>query len=279
MKINGNEIAVRTAFTEMLAKSLEVRPCSYNPMEHLELYTDAMGAATSVGLPLPCKRLWFETYCREQNPPLSRKITTELLDKEFRVIETPNGPRFFIMAKADVYIEDNLAGTGYAGYCFPQDEASVSNAIQTVTGMALSKALSNAGFGVVDRGDLISGNPAPSGDGSSNAGTSAVPFQFGEDSPSGNAGGSTAATTSPMQAQMHELFAQLGGQDDELTRAKQHIYPLRGYYAGKHMGELNDSALENLLKRDSTDPSVLSAQAAARLILEDRKKASGKAIR
>ena len=297
MKINGNEVAVKTAFVEMLEKSLAVRPCSYKPLEHLELNVDVMGAATSVSLPLSCKRLWFETYCREQDPPLSRKITTELLNEgKFLEIDTPNGPRFFLQASSEVYIEGEVVGTGLAGYCFPKDEASISNAIQTVTGRALSKALSNAGFGVVDRGELDSGSaPAPNpGPAPQNVGsTEGLPFHVGENSapPANSTSPAPApapaapvpennAPASEQQMEMQNLFAQLGGVNDELTRAKQVPYPLRSYkYAGKKMGELPESALESLLTKESTDPKIVAAKAAAKLILEDRKKYSGKAIK
>lgn len=299
MIINGHEFAVNTAFVEMLAESLKVRPCSYDPTPHLEVYTDSTGAVTGFGLPLACKRLWFAAYCQEQG--LVGQIIPELLNNEFRVIDIEieeNGqkklvPRYYTSAKANIYLDGNLVSTGFASHCFPFSEASIAIANQTVTSNAISKALSNAGFGTVDFGKLADSSPTPNPAPDENAQlpfetafdpAPAVPAPASESAAPASvsaapAAMSTTQSTPVQQHKMQSLFAQLGGVDDELSRAKATLYPLRGYYAGKPLGELPTNALETLTRKQSAEPNVQAAQNAAILILEDRKKANGKAIR
>ena len=282
MIINGHDFAVNAAFEEMLAESLKVRPCSYDPTKHLEVYTDSTGAVNGFGLPLSCKRLWFAAYCNETGKV--GQIIPDLIDRELKRIDAEDAlgnpiPRYYTSAKADVYLDGELVGSGFASYCFPRTEEKISNANQVVTGLAISKALSNAGFGVVDRGDLA--DPAPKGPSAADL-NSPLPYTVGENAgpiptAPANPAPESAAPAQNQQMEMQNLFAQLGGKDDELTRAKQTPYPMNGYYKGQPMGGLPASKLEYFVTKEFKDPAMKAAQDAARLILEDRKKANGKA--
>ena len=269
------------ASKQQLTDSLKIRPCSYNPSEQLELVTNPDGSMVII-LPLSCKRLWFFTYCQENG----KQGKTQVEHSEVTV----NNGLGFITSKASVYIDDVMIADGAAGLAVDLNNmADMSNCIQSVTGMALSKALSNAGFGTVDR-FYVDQIPIPCGD--SNAAHNApLPFTYQETpapiqqgTPCTNAAppaSSPAAMPSanPAAPQTASLFEMLGGVPDALAQAKSMVYPLRGKCSGMMLGSMKSNELEYFLKQhgNTATPQIAAAANAARLILEERQKQSGKA--
>lgn len=279
--MENNNISMTLASKQQLNDSLKIRHCSYNPSEQLELVTNSDGSMVIL-LPLSCKRLWFFTYCQENGKQGKTQVEHSAV--------TANNGLGFITSKASVFIDDVMIADGAAGLAVDLNNiADMSNCIQSVTGMALSKALSNAGFGTVDR-FYVDQIPTPCGD--SNAAQNApLPFTYQEPAapvqqgmPCTNAApqvptqdvmpgtNAVASTTAP-------LFEMLGGVPDALAQAKSTVYPLRGKCSGMMLGSMKSNELEYFLRQhgNSTTPQIAAAANAARLILEERQKQSGKA--
>lgn len=286
MEING--LTVTAASEQQFIKSLEVYPCSYHPAVNLEACNNPDGSQCVI-LPLAAKRLWFFTYCKEAGK--LGKIIPECGEVKFNIGSTDGGSVGFVTAKASIFMDDVFIAAGEAGQAFIcTNLGDMGNLVQSVTGLAQSRALTNAGFGTVDRLDVICpGNSTgdPTGTPSGNGGNSGNPLPF---TYPGSAGTNEPAAPAPSTQQFtgmpgvntatQQTFEMLGGMIDELTMAKRTPYPMRGQYAGKPLGELPTNALEFLVKYNSARASqdILTAQAAARAILQDRQKASGKAI-
>lgn len=305
MEINGLKISA--ASEQQFLKSLELFPCSYHPASNLETGNNPDGSPFVI-LPLAAKRLWFFTYCKENGKV--GKIIPECGNTQFNVCSLEGMSIGFVTAKASIYMDEALIGIGEAGQAFNAcNMADLSNVIQSVTGLAQSKALTNAGFGSVDRLDIVPvENPPVTG---GNAPGTGYPFIYSAAStpssasnipgvpPVGNAQSNPPAGNMPVPPPQHgytgqppqgnpvvgtpntqKAFEMLGGKVDELTLAKRTPYPLRGQYSGKPLGELPTKSLEFLVNKlgGELTADVAAAQAAAKLILQDRQKTSGRAI-
>ncbi len=90
------------------------------------------------------KALLFFDYCKRNN--LNGRIVND------EVLLHPMGDFVLVEAKAYVYIEDVMKGSGAAGQSFQIGQvADMDFAIQSACGLAKSRALSNAGFGIVSQ--------------------------------------------------------------------------------------------------------------------------------
>lgn len=288
------------SFKQIFQTSLQVHKCSYDPTNDLRELPGNNDNTLRCHLPLEAKALLFFMHCQENGK--TGKIITS--DYQMQTFTTPQIPLMgFITVQADVYIDDMLVGSAIAGQsCDISNTADMDNVIQYTSGLAKSRALTNAGFGIVGGTDVdaslyasqngaslpftmgnnTAGNVAPSqgttppnsaGYAPTNPGT-ANGFAPGNSYQQPNAGHNPAPAGDPSQV---NLFQQLGGQVDALTQAKTMTYPLTGYYQGKTLGSLNTRALEALANKATNDPAINAAVQAARLILEDRNKANGKA--
>lgn len=281
-------------FKRIFQESLSVHPSSYDPTQDLrELPTDKTGTVRC-HLPLEAKALRFFRYCEENNK-LGRICTSNYRIDPFTTAEA--GLVIFVSATAEVYIDDILVGSAAAGQaCRVSDGGDIDNIIQFTSGNAKSRALTNAGFGIVSGTDVdatlrpVSGNapmpfivgpsdptagfqPSVQGGYPPNPAANAMPtVAYQPPATVPNIGNPNAVQTDPQV----NLFQQLGGQNDALTQAKTLPYPLSGYYQGKTLGSLNTKTLESFVSKPHSDPTVVTAQNAAKLILEDRKKANGK---
>ena len=283
--MNINEIKMCDASKQQLADSLKIRSCSYDPTEQLELNCDTNGSMLFL-MPLSCKKLWFFTYCQEKGK--KGKVSIEHTDL--------NGAANlgFISSKATVYIDEEVVGEGYAGRGVDLNSlVDMTNCIQSVTGMALSKALSNAGFGIVEK-FYVDSSPVPSSE-TERSEDVPVPFDYQEPAENAKAAPTPSKNSAPTAniappSQRSEpgqeehsgqmsAFEMLGGKVDPLTQAKSFLYPINGRLKGSPLGQMKTAHLEYLVSNYSTtsDPSVAAAVNAAKLILNDRLKASGKA--
>lgn len=283
------------SFKRIFAKSLKVHQCSYDPTLDLKEFPESNPGTVRCHLPLEAKALMFFQYCEEQGK-VGRIITS---DYKMETFTTPqSGLLCFVTVKADIYIDNLLAGSAVAGQCCDiGSTASMDTVIQFTSGLAKSRALSNAGFGIVSGTDVDAslvadpsnsnvsytvgmntvGNVIPTqGMDPAAAATSAMPTQNNGWVNPGQANGynpNPASATEPSQV---NLFQQLGGQMDALTQAKAMPYPLSGQYQGNALGSIPTRTLEFLANKATTDPRVEAAVQAARLILADRNKANGK---
>lgn len=282
------------SFKQLFDASLKIYPCSYNPTSDLTELPGRKEGTVRCHLPLEAKALRFFTYCQENGK--CGKILTS--DYRMETFTTPQIPLLgFVTVDAKVYIDDILVGSATAGQsCDISNSADMDNVIQYTSGLAKSRALSNAGFGVVggtdvdaSLGAIPSGANQPTTMGTDPAGNPTAPI--GNGSPgfqnygSQNSTGYTpapgvsypsAAAPAGDPSQVN-LFQQLGGQIDPLTQAKTMPYPLNGQYKGQSLGSLNTRTLEFLANKATNDPIIEAAVQAARLVLADRAKASGKA--
>lgn len=282
------------SFKQLFDASLKVYPCSYNPTSDLTELPGRKEGTVRCHLPLEAKALRFFMYCQENGK--CGKILTS--DYRMETFTTPQTPLLgFVTVDAKVYIDDMLVGSATAGQsCDISNFSELDNVIQYTSGLAKSRALSNAGFGIVGGTDVDASLAAlPIGanqptvivtDPSSNpavpTGNMSAGFQnYGLQNSSGyvpapsvNGPSAPAPTGDPSQV---NLFQQLGGQVDPLTQAKTMPYPLNGQYKGQSLGSLNTRTLQFLANKATNDPALEAAVQAARLVLADREKASGKA--
>ena len=152
MVIQGIEIT--DALWKLFLESLQTRKCSFKPCADMFSAQDGV-----LSLGLAAKKNWFYCYCNENRvegqilPKFSFQENAIFLQN--RVIDPMTGsevPAVFLSASCEILLDGKVAGTGHAGQCTRLNTSDGMNSqIQTVTGMAVSKALSNAGFGVVDR--------------------------------------------------------------------------------------------------------------------------------
>lgn len=289
-------------FKRMFKESLQVHPNTYDPTLDLRENPGDTPDKVRCYLPLEAKALRFFTFC-EENGKQGKIYTSNYHMETFSTAE--QGLLAFVTVNADVYIDDSLVGSAAAGQCCRIGDFSnpLDRIVQVASGLAKSRALSNAGFGVVDGTDVDSSALPASQNGAYNyaPATSVNPAGYMPSNqgyippnPAQNApssGTSTAASMpnhgygQPVQSSavpgaaqgQIDMFHQLGGQNDPLTQAKTMLYPLAGNYQGQTLGSLNTRTLEFLANKATNDPAVEAAVQAAKLILQDRNKANGKA--
>lgn len=271
--MNYKNYEIDPASEQMWKQSLNINGCSYQPNDVFEVYDNGVGNPPAIGLPLSAKRLWFFTYCKENN--ISGRIIPKfdpsqnlLMNSDMKIGDSPF---IFITAGAEIYLNDTLVATGYAGQAIPIGNlADLSNAVQSVTGSAQSKALTNAGFGTVDRLAIAKF------DGTSHeiSATSPLPFTVPETL---NNTSEPTQKNEPQDSDTATLFEQLGG-DTELAKAKAMPFPNRGHFMGNPIGTLPTKVLELFLKNGNnlSNPSLISTVNAVKMVLEDRESCNGK---
>lgn len=140
------------------AASQRLSGSRYDPMPNLQ-YSENADGAVSYYISADDKALMFYDYC------VSNNIVGRIINDEITM--HPMGEYVLVEAKAYVYQGEILKGTGVAGQTFRVGEvADMDRVIQFASGLAKSRALTNAGYGIISRTDVAtpSLNPAqPSG--------------------------------------------------------------------------------------------------------------------
>lgn len=265
---------VPESFNHLFQASLQIHPCSYDPTSDLKPFPGNDENSLRCIMPLESKATRFYLYC-EEHQKTGRILTS---DYHIDTYSTPEGLTGFATVTAQVYIDDTLVGSAVAGQSFLiGNHKEMDCVLQMASGLAKSRALTNAGFGTVSGTDLDSSSTVPNPNMS-------VPTNFNPGNVQAPAGSTAnnfvpppAPIADPAQQDMQAAFAQLGGQNDPLTQAKATPYPLSGYYQGKALGSLKTYILERFVSQP-TNPNIAAAQDAARLILEERRNSSGSAL-
>lgn len=246
-----------TSFNMALQKSCAVRPCSYSPLENFEPVEDEYGRRKI--LSLPYKLLWFHTYCAEKG--LEGHVEAD----DFSIVSyPPTGSSMLgtaiVTAKARVYINGKLVATASAGKGFVIDNTPMMDgAIQAASGSALSRALSNAGFGCISADD--SDGPAPSN-------PETLPFAF-PDSPApvmSAAPSLPTAVVPPIPQQP----------TDPLGTAKTMVWSGRGVHSGKSLGEILATSPNTIIWIAECWNGTGPVKEAALMLLEEAKRRCGK---
>lgn len=278
----------------LFQKSKTINPANgFDPTDQFELYDNADGSV-SLGLPLSAKRVWFYTYCQEKNKvgqiiPHFSIAENMVFNESMKAYEQTSNtfvPLMLITASCDVIIDNIVVAQGHAGraVCL-SNYIELNNCIQAVTGLAQSKALTNAGFGTVDSLQIDPNSGAASNgvkEPFTMGAEGELPFTMGmAEMRSGVSANSTSATqanpaAAAQSSPMSDLFAQMGG-NPALAAAKATPCPLRGYYQGTPLGELKTEVLKKLVTSNPSAPSetFIEARNAAKLILDDRASFSG----
>ena len=258
-------------FVSIFRESVKIHSCGFDPEPYLEdIPADInRGTSPSCYLPVAAKRAWFYSYC-EKNQKVGQIIPN--IDIRFDM-ECGNGVKMgYAVGTCDVYIDGVIRGSAQAGQSFRLDsEYQLDNVIQGVTGLAQSKALTNAGFGIVSGTDL----EIP--------GASGLPGSFAQPATPGMETTSRANDVTPTppaapSCATNTAAAPQQGAVDDLQAAKSVMWPFSGPYGGKTLGELlavKPDKIEYLaLKWQGSSP----AKDAAMRLLPDALKAMGKPI-
>lgn len=208
----------------------------YMPMIQAE---QRMDGSVSAFITADSKAILFFDDCKA-NGKVGRILNDE-------VTLMPFGELVMVLAKASICVDDVVKGTGVAGQTFRIGNVEeMDQCVQFASGIARSRALTNAGYGVVS-GVTI---PAPGGDPSSpvqsnepgspaTAGNSALPFRTDNlpGSATGTPASGTAGTTFVGAPASGAVVSPPGGAPvpiDPLAWAKNTLWPAKR----KMMGEL-----------------------------------------
>jgi hypothetical protein len=138
---------------------------SYEPMIQAEQRNDG---SVSAFITTESKAILFFEDCKA-NGKVGRIINDE-------VTMTPFGDYVLVLAKASVCVDDVVKGTAVAGQTFQVGNvAEMDQCVQFASGIARSRALTNAGYGVVSGITIPAPNGTP-GDPAS-AGSPELPFR------------------------------------------------------------------------------------------------------
>lgn len=134
-----NEVLER--FKAGIQLNLNCRRIPYDPAAHIRSEQNDTGFHCF--MEVPYKLLWFYTYCQENN--LAGSVEAD--DTSITMYTNDIG---LVVAKARVLLNGNTVATAAAGKRFSLSDGTdgIDFAVQSASGRALSRALSNAGFGI-----------------------------------------------------------------------------------------------------------------------------------
>lgn len=297
----------QTPFQKAFAHNLAIRPCGFDPSENFDVYEDVEQGRVKFLLGLDYKKLWFHSYCQNNN------VSGRYEDDDYIIQIFEAAGTGMVSAKARVYLNDACVGTGCASKGFYlNNPQSMESVIQNATGSALSRALSNAGFGAIcsNEPDVLPGgnltpvnlpyhvpdglnsDPAaqPSG-GSSEANQPPVNTNPGQNPMSGpggqnvNAPGANQyqnpATGNPGQQygpgpNSRSQQAPAHAPQVDPVKAKSVLWPCSGYYAGKTLGEVLAVAPAKIMWLAEEYKKACEAKYAAKVLLPEARRACGK---
>ncbi len=272
-------------FNQMVAMSGQVRQCKIQPDTLLTQESNSDGTVVSY-LPYQAKALWFGIWCVEVGK-------TGWIDDSDVTIQPVSDSVAMATVKATVYINDQVAGRAVGSKAFfLNDVAGISAVVQAAGTVAKSRALANAGFGVVSSSKPeeppiplpeyllgqqntpkseepvsqmpVSLSPTPN---YGNYTPMEAPMAPGPGPAAPNLGGYAPAPQMPMNP---APAGPLPGMDP-VTIAKQTVYPGRGIYSGKTLGEILASSPKQILWIADKYPNPTVKEAASLLVPEARR--------
>lgn len=276
-------------FDMAFRKNQEIRPCSFDASTNFELVQDEYGNLTKL-LGLQTKLLWFHTYCAEQGK------TGRIECDDYEILQNEAQGTGIVLAKARVIIDNQVVATGCgsAGFSFTSTDQSRSNVLQAASGSALTRALGYAGFGAISSMDIPNGPvPGPVGQPATLPyqipDTPTVPPVMQPTAPQGyqhTVGNNGAPAGNPMGDQT-SLFGNptppavtVSSQEQLMNAAKAEIWPLKGQFQGKTLGELLATSPRQILWAvdgwKPRDPNQQRIQDAAKLLYPEAKNRCGK---
>ena len=272
-------------FKEMVAMSGQVRQCKIQPDTLLTQESNSDGTVVSY-LPYQAKALWFGLWCAETGK-------TGWIDDSDVTIQPVSDSVAMATVKATVYIDDQVMGRAVGSKAFfLNDVAGISAVVQAAGTVAKSRALSNAGFGVVSSSKPEE-PPVPLPEyllgqqGSPKPGEPVSQMPVNPD-PAPNYG-NYAPMDAPMAPVPGPAAPNLGGYApapqmpvnpapagpvpgmDPVTIAKQTVYPGRGIYSGKTLGAILASSPRQILWIADKYPNPAVKEAASLLIPEAKR--------
>lgn len=140
------------SMVQALKANLEVYPVDFNPLDYLTLVTQEADSTPLFILPVSIKRLWFYAFCRKNGN--SGQILPDC-DIRYDMPAVDGRPAGYALARCAVIIDGVTVATAQVGQHFYLDKVvDMDSVVQYATGLAQSKALTNAGFGVVSTSGL-----------------------------------------------------------------------------------------------------------------------------
>lgn len=254
-----------TAFDAALQKSCTVRSCSYSPLENFEPVMDEFGERKI--LSLPYKLLWFHTYCNENG------MEGHVEADDFSLVSYPSSGNgsdsvctAIVTARAKVYINGKIVATASAGKSFViGNTVMMDGAIQAASGSALSRALSNAGFGCISAAESPE-SPAPTQ-------PETLPFSLLDSTvPPMSSAASFVPPSQPTIAPppVHQPVS------DPVADAKAMVWGGRGIHNGKMLGEILATSPNTIIWIAESWSGTGPIKDAAMVLLEEAKKRCGK---
>lgn len=275
-------VIIPESFRKALAANKAVFPTSLDLESFLEYVpgNQEQGYAPSWYLPVGVKRLWFYEYCAAKN--VAGRIIPDV-SIQFDVA-VPGGLIGYALGKTDVYIGENLVASAQAGQSFSLSNPNeLDSVIQMVTGLAQSKALSTAGFGVTPSTKLedippqYPMNPAAGPIGGQTVQTGELPFIM--ENP--GAGQNAPVTPTPAPAPVPGANPAEAFQFSPYDRAKAVKWPFEKgdpRRIGKTLGELLAVDPKAIYYLAAEWPGQAPAKDAAKLLLPEACKALGKPV-
>lgn len=272
-------------FNQMVAMSAQIRQCNIQPDSLLTQESNSDGTVVSY-LPYQAKALWFGIWCAESGK-------TGWIDDSDVTIHAVSDSVAMATVKATVYIDGQAAGRAVGSKAFfLNDVAGISAVVQAAGTVAKSRALSNSGFGVVSSSkpeeppvplpeyllgrqgtpkseepvSQMQTNPAPA----PNYGNYA-PMDAPMDPVPGPAAPEQGGYAPAPQMSVNPAPAGPVPGIDPVTAAKQTVYPGRGIYAGKTLGEILASSPKQILWIADKYPNPAVKEAASLLVPEAKR--------
>ena len=278
------KIVIPEAFQYAFENSKKVHACQeFDPGKALLVIPSDpnSGNPAVCYLPLDAKRLWFMLWCQQNNKV--PRIVTECTNIRFDCVNSSKNFFGYAEGRAAVYADDVLLSSYTAGQCFNIDNfPDVDNVAQSVQGLALTKALTNAGFGAIPSSKVEENAPSsvPAGVSMGN-----LPFTFTPNS--GIAGIMPAPpvqqipasnTAAPAPDATVSAVQSAASTADPKEAAKSYICTMRGRSYGLKLGEIlatSPRTIEYIANAPQCNDAKM--QEAAKLLLNDALAAMGKA--
>lgn len=148
--INIKEISIPEESKKAFEWNQRLAQSAYQPPMQVEMRADG---SLAIFISADTKAVLFFDACQKAGKE-GRIINDDVTFNQF-------GDMVMVQSKAYVYIDDVLKGTGVAGQCFRIGaESDMDLVVQYASGLAKSRALTNAGYGVVSSITIPGNSPA-----------------------------------------------------------------------------------------------------------------------
>ena len=238
--------------------SVALFPSSYKPTPRI--CDGAEGEAPRQFLPVEEKAMMFFAWCKESG----KRGRIDTSDVDLKVL----GAVAWVLVTAVVYIDGEVVSKATAGQGVTignMDE--MDRGIQMASGIAKSRALTNAGFGVVSGIDVDPDLP-----GSMPAENYTAPVN----APMPDAAPAGPATMNPPQVNPEQPQANPEQpQADPVAAAKAVVCTVNGRYKGMTLGEVLLQSPRNIVYLAETYPQEGALKDAAKLLVPEAKRRMG----